>query len=180
MHHAPPKGELSDADIEATEGDGHAPLHPLEVEVIDLFVGLSRALGQPRSIGEIFGLLFISPRPLAMDDVIERLRLSKGSASQGLKFLRNLGAIRPVYAPADRRVHYKAESGLRNMAANFIRETLDPHLGDGADRLSRMETLADELPQSMRSHASRQINLLRSWSKNAKRVLPVVLKLLGT
>ena len=155
-------------------------LRPLEVEVIDLFVGLSRALGQPRSIGEIFGLLFISPQPLAMDHVMERLKLSKGSASQGLKFLRNLGAVRPVYVPGDRRVHYHAEAGLRNLAGNFIRETLEPHLGNGADRLNRLAALLKDLPADQRDHAKWRINLLRSWSKNARRILPVVLKLLGS
>ena len=59
-----------------------ARLSPLETEIIDFFVQLSRLLGQPRSLAEIYGLLFISARPLAMDDLIECLQLSKGSASQ--------------------------------------------------------------------------------------------------
>src|SRR5947207_5057055 len=79
------------------------PLTSLETEIIDFFVQLSRLLGQPRSLAEIYGLLFISARPLAMDHLIERLHLSKGSASQGLKFLRSIGAARTVYVPGDRR-----------------------------------------------------------------------------
>src|SRR5881296_1941262 len=82
-----------------------APLSELETEIIDLFVQLSRLFGQPRSLAEIYGLLFISARPLAMDHLIERLRMSKGSASQGLKFLRNIGAVRTVYVAGDRRAH---------------------------------------------------------------------------
>ena len=82
------------------------PLTALETEIIDLFVQVSRVLGQPRSLAEIYGLLFISAQPLAMDDLIGRLNLSKGSASQGLKFLRNIGAVKMVYIPGDRRVHY--------------------------------------------------------------------------
>jgi HTH-type transcriptional regulator, glycine betaine synthesis regulator len=69
----------------------------LEVEIIDFFVQLSRLLGQPQSLAEIYGLLFISARPLAMDDLVERLHLSKGSTSQGLKLLRNIGAVKMVY-----------------------------------------------------------------------------------
>ena len=85
-----------------------ARLGPLETEIIDFFVQLSRLLGQPRSLAEIYGLLFISGRPLAMDDLIERLQISKGSASQGLKFLRNIGAVRMVYVAGERRVHNEA------------------------------------------------------------------------
>ena len=49
----------------------------MEAEVIGLFVQICRVLGQPRSLAEIYGLLFISGHPLAMDDLIERLRISK-------------------------------------------------------------------------------------------------------
>ncbi|HWW00903.1 MAG TPA: hypothetical protein VNZ64_14500 [Candidatus Acidoferrum sp.] len=78
----------------------HPPtLSALETEVIDLFVQISRLLGQARSLGETYGLLFISAAPLTMDDLIARLGLSKGSASQGLKFLRTNGAISAVYVP---------------------------------------------------------------------------------
>jgi len=47
-----------------------ARLEPVEVEVIHLFVQFSRALGQPRSVAEIYGLLFASAAPLTMDDLI--------------------------------------------------------------------------------------------------------------
>ena len=43
-----------------------SPLDPVEVEVIQLFVPFSRALGQPRSVAEIYGLHFVSHRPLAL------------------------------------------------------------------------------------------------------------------
>src|SRR3954452_18920276 len=95
-------------------GKSLSPLNALESEVIDLFVQLSRLVGQPRSLAEIYGLLFISSRPLTMDDIIARLRLSKGSASRGLKFENRLGAIRQVYVPSDRRTHYEAVAELRN------------------------------------------------------------------
>src|SRR6059036_3718107 len=117
------------------EAKSALPLNPLETEIIDLFVQLSRMFGQPRSLAEIYGLLFISARPLAMDDLIERLRLSKGSASQGLKFLRNAGAVRMVYVAGDRRAHYEAVAELRNLSTRFLREQIVPHLDSGQARL---------------------------------------------
>jgi len=154
-------------------------LAPHEREVVDLFVRLSRILGQPRSLGEIYGLLFISPVPLAMDDLIERLELSKGSASQGLKFLRNLGAVRTLQVPDDRRVHYEAVAELRSLAGRFLREKIEPHLGEGEARLARVEKLLGELPVEHRDHADRRITMLRSWSQNSRRVLPLIVKVLG-
>src|SRR5580692_10760604 len=99
-------------------------LEPAEVEVIHLFVQFSHAFGQPRSVAEIYGLLFASPKPLPMDVFIERLNLSKGSASQGLKYLQDLGAVRTVYVAADRRTHYEATTELRKLAGNFLRRQI--------------------------------------------------------
>lgn len=64
-----------------------------ERECVDFFADVVGVLGVPRSIGQIYGLLFASPRPLSFTDITEKLDISRGSASQGLKALRDLGAI---------------------------------------------------------------------------------------
>jgi DNA-binding transcriptional regulator GbsR (MarR family) len=109
-------------------------------KAIDLFVRLSRVLGQPRSFGEIYGLLFISPQPLAMDNLTERLDLSKGPASQGLKFPRNLGAVRTIAVPGDRRVHYEAVAELRSLAGGFLHNRIEPHLAEGEESNAQKPT----------------------------------------
>jgi DNA-binding transcriptional regulator GbsR (MarR family) len=151
----------------------------LETEVIDLFVQLSRLLGQPRSLAEIYGLLFISARPLAMDDLIQRLGLSKGSASQGLKFLRNVGAVRMVAVAGDRRTHYEAVAELRNLAGRFLRDHVVPHLDNGLGRLDRISGLVNQLPDADRQYVGSRVKMLRSWEKNGRRVLPLVARILG-
>jgi DNA-binding transcriptional regulator GbsR (MarR family) len=81
-----------------------------------------------------------------MDDLMERLKMSKGSASQGLKLLRSFGAVKTVYAAGDRRDHYVAEMDLSQFASSFIKAELQPHLDSGLRRLDRMEQLVGELP----------------------------------
>ena len=83
--------ESSDDSAPDQEGAGE-----IQRGVIDLFVRGVRVLGLPKSIGEIYGLLYISSAPLPLDAIVAKLGISKGSASQGLRFLRNLGAVVPV------------------------------------------------------------------------------------
>jgi DNA-binding transcriptional regulator GbsR (MarR family) len=156
-----------------------AQLNPLETEIIDLFVQVSHLLGQPRSLAEIYGLLFISARPLAMDDLIERLRISKGSASQGLKFLRNVGAVRSVYVAGERRVHYEAVAELRNLTTRFLRDQIVPHLNSGQERLERIAGMVRQLPANERARVNGRVTMLQSWGKRGKRFLPLVVKILG-
>ena len=128
------------------DGDGRrAPLvREMEREVIELFVAGARLVGQPRSIGEIYGFLYLCPHPVTMADIVEHLNLSKGSASQGLRLLRNLGAVRLTYVPGDRRDHYYAETRLKHIVAGFIKEELRPHLDSGASRIRSIETLLEK------------------------------------
>jgi DNA-binding transcriptional ArsR family regulator len=80
-------------------------------ECIELFAEVVYALGLPKSVGQIYGLLYASPAPLSFSDIVERLDISKGSASQGLQLLRTLGAIK--LADAKR----QAPSGKREAGA---------------------------------------------------------------
>ncbi|PAW60954.1 MAG: hypothetical protein B9S36_07360, partial [Verrucomicrobiia bacterium Tous-C2TDCM] len=90
-------------------------LHPVEAEFVRFFVHLATTVGLPRSVGEIFGLLFASATPVAFDEVVSRLGISKGSASQGLRLLTKIGAVSQVYIQRDRRSFYEAETRMRQL-----------------------------------------------------------------
>ena len=146
----------------------------LEAEVIGLFVQLSRILGLPRSYAEIYGLLFMSPQPLTMDDLIERLGISKGSASQGLSFLRKAGAVRMLSIDGRRAAHYEAVAELRHLASGFLQDQILPQVEDTQNRLSQIVEMLARLPAKERAQASRKITLLQSWGKRTRQFLPVV------
>ena len=158
--------------------NGAPLLSELEADVIGLFVQLSHVLGLPRSFAEIYGLLFISSRPLAMDDVIGRLNISKGSASQGLKFLRTSGAVKVVYVAGDRRVHYEAVAELRNLAGRFLRDQIVPQVDGGLTRIDNIAGKVERLPENERERISSRITMLQSWGKKSREFLPVVAALL--
>lgn len=155
------------------------PLAPVHREVIDLFVQFSRAVGQPKSIAEIYGLLFVSPQPLTLDDLVERLQLSKGSASQGLKYLRELGAVRVVAVPGLRRAHYEAVAELRNMIFKILDRQVSAYLSDTAARLDNISLQAQAFHGVERKHLLDRVKLLQSWERNGRQVLPFLVKILG-
>ena len=149
----------------------------LESEVVALFVRVADLLNLPRSVGELYGVLYISEEPLCLDDLRLKLRISKGSTSQGLKILRSFGAIRKVYVPGDRKDFYVAESSLRKIAGGFASEQIQPHLESGSERLERIRVLlAAESPSEA---LEERVERLENWQKRANQVLPVVLKLIG-
>jgi len=151
-----------------------------EVAVIDLFLNAANSFGLPKSYGQIYGLLFCRDQPLAMDEVMELLQISKGSASQGLRALRQLGAVSSVFAPGDRKERYMAESRLRKLVGGFLREQADPHLEKGTARLKQIESLVNNIEDvDARKRGFRRHEILSGWHRQMSRLLPWVKMIVG-
>ena len=151
-----------------------------EVAAIDLFLNAANSFGLPKSYGQIYGLLFCRDLPLAMDEVMELLNISKGSASQGLRALRQLGAISSVFAPGDRKERFVAEIRLRKLVGGFLREQADPHLDKGVARLKQIETLLVDLDDSDScKRGNRRHEILSGWHRQMSRLLPWVKMIVG-
>ena len=154
------------------------PLTPFQRESIDLFVGAFAVLSLPRSLGEIYGLLYSSREPLAFDDLVTRLDLSKGSVSEGLRWLRSLGAVKLVPVEKSRKDHFTAEISLRKLAGGYLRDRIDPYLGAGGGRLSSLRKHIDgEGPDA--EFQEGRVNQLHSWHRFFSKVLPVFKSLAG-
>ena len=150
----------------------------LEIESIDFFVRMMSMLGMPRSVGEIYGLLYFSPSPLPMDQIVSRLGISLGSASQGLKTLRSLKAVRTSYVPGDRRDHYLAETEFRRLFANFIKEEIMPHMESAKERIERMENSLPVGSAESEEFYKIRIEKLKRLTKAGGRLLPALAGLL--
>ncbi|MBL9156018.1 MAG: hypothetical protein JNJ70_01005 [Verrucomicrobiales bacterium] len=155
-------------------------LHAVESGFVHFFVHLATTVGLPRSVGEIFGFLFAADQPIAFDEVVARLGISKGSASQGLRLLTKIGAVSQVYVPRDRRTFYVAETRMRQLFSHALQESLRPHL-EGNSRLvaqleESIEAHATTLGGSADHYRSRAASL-RAWNEKALVLLPLLDKL---
>ena len=158
----------------ARSSSSAAALAPVEVEVIGLFVNAVKLLGMPKSVGEIYGLLFIAPDPLSLDALVDRLNISKGSASQGIKVLRAFGAVKQVYVAGDRRDHYAAETELKKLAAGFVREEIKPRLDSGADRLERLNSLSVSEDSDHGDFYRSRVSKLAQWHARSREIMPLL------
>jgi len=155
-------------------------LKPIEREVVAIFVDGVRVLGLPGSVGEIYGLLFVSPEPLSLDDLVTRLEISKGSASQGLRMLKELGAVRELQVEGTRRTFYEAGVELKRLVGGFIREQVRPHLESGQLKVGNLlETVGAEEDPELRAFYDERVEKLESWMRRGRMVLPLLQKVLG-
>ncbi|MCE0522317.1 MAG: hypothetical protein LV480_05340 [Methylacidiphilales bacterium] len=171
-------GQLISAEKPVVREAG-SPLSEFEIESIDLFVHSVQALGLPRSIGEIYGFLFAQPQPQPMEALIRRLGISVGSASQGLRFLKNIGAVKVTFHPGDRREFFSAQTELRKLVVGLIKERVQPHLDSGDARIELMLQSTKKLAAGDRAALLRRVEILKSWRWKTAKALPFLVRLLS-
>ena len=148
----------------------------LELESVDYFVSFAQMMGFPKSIGQIYGLLFMSFEPIPMDVVVAKLSISKGSASQGLNLLRELGAVKTCSLAGERREFYEADFDVTRIVQHFIDEKLLPRLSHAENRLERMQKISRKMSKisEERNIAETRLQALQKWQKRGKKLLPFV------
>jgi hypothetical protein len=127
-----------------------------EREVVAFFVDAADVLGVPKSVAAIYGMCFASADALSFADIADRLDISQGSISQGLRVLREIGALRisEAYVPGPfasdplslvhrsrPRERYVPDLELRKLATHFIEQRLEKQLKAGKQRLKAIKRL---------------------------------------
>jgi DNA-binding transcriptional regulator GbsR (MarR family) len=150
-------------------------------ECVEFFGEAVLLFGVPNSVGQIYGLLYSSPAPLSFSDIFEQLEISKGSVSQGLSFLRALGAVHAVTSlhGNGRREFFEPELSLRKLLHGVLDERVGPLARQTTDRLARLQQLAGAGDGRQRKFQMGRVRQLETWQRRLKTVMPVLTALLG-
>lgn len=85
---------------------------------------LGPSWGISRTMAEAHALLYIAGHALNTDEVMDRLRISRGNASMTLRSLVEWGIVSRVHKPGDRKEYFTAEQDVWTLARQIIRERL--------------------------------------------------------
>ena len=148
-----------------------------EDSILHLCVKLCLILGPPKSIGLIYGAVFVSARPIEAGDICKKLKISRGSVSQGLKFLRELGAIRVEGDNGNRAEHFVVEDHLRKAVETFVTKKIGPAFEELGQEVVRLE---GDPNLSLPTELKEKLETIRRWHSHGKLLLPLVTGFLKT
>jgi DNA-binding transcriptional regulator GbsR (MarR family) len=91
--------------------------------------GLMEAMGRITSfwgfskiMGQLYGLLYLSPKPLTLDEMAESLSVSKGNVSINIRALERWNMVKTVWVKGDRKDYYEAETDFWKIVKGVLRE----------------------------------------------------------
>ncbi len=98
------------------------PIEGPLLKVADSVGALIEFWGFKRAMGRMWAILYLSPGPLAAQDLAERLTMSAGAVSMTLAELVKWGVVKKAWRPGDRRDYYEPETSFWKMISRVFRE----------------------------------------------------------
>lgn len=159
-------------------------LCPGQLELMELGARLFQRIGVPRSTGQIYGILFASPKPLSLDEIAEMLAISKTSASTGTRQLLAFNMIRQVWMPGERKDFFEARTDLREVLRANYHSFIKPRLDQAENSLGKVRAQLDadheagRLSHEAHATAGERLEKLMEMQRKLRELLPFAEKLL--
>jgi len=96
---------------------------------------MSSNWGINRTMAQIHALLFVSGGPLEVNEIMDRLHISRGNASMNLRELMEWGLVRRFRRPGDRKDTYVSETDPWAMFGRVVRERKRREIDPTADAI---------------------------------------------
>jgi DNA-binding transcriptional regulator GbsR (MarR family) len=108
---------------EVNGNNSNPNLDTVHTSMLDGLGQLSDYFGFSKVMGQLYGAMLLSDRPLCLDDMVERLDISKANASMNMRTLENMGMVRQVWVrgSSGRRKYYEAETDFWQIITNILK-----------------------------------------------------------
>ncbi len=83
---------------------------------------ISNFWGFPKAMGAIYGAIYLSPKLLSLDEIVEQVGVTKGAVSTNVRQLERLGMVHKKLQIGDRKDYYLPETDFWKIIKGILRE----------------------------------------------------------
>lgn len=112
-----------------------------EDKFIEHVGNICNKFGLNNFLAQLYGVLYLSHRPLSLDELAEKLKASKGNISINIRLLERWGAVHRIWVKGSRKDFYEAELDLKKILAERIRSSFHKHMSETSNVLEEFSRL---------------------------------------
>jgi DNA-binding transcriptional regulator GbsR (MarR family) len=169
-------------DAESSASIGR--LSPVQQKFILHWGEMGTRWGVNRTVAQVHALLYLSPRPLNADEIVEALGVARSNVSTSLRELQGWGIVKLVHVLGDKRDHFESMKDVWEMFRVVMDERkkreFDPTmrmLGECVAEAEKDKTI-DEYTAGRLRELQKFFETTTSWYEHVRRwPTPTLLKL---
>ena len=104
--------------------------------------------GINRTVAQVHALLFISPKPLNADDLVETLGVARSNVSNSLKELQGWGIVKMVHILGDKRDHFESMKDVWELFRVVLTERKRREIDPTMQLLNECIAESDQSPEA--------------------------------
>ena len=145
---------------------------------------ICQLLGLPRSMRQIFGLLYLFVEPMSLSKMSSILRIYKGSTRIETRQLASWGCIRKVWIPGDREDYYEVNKDVGQCIRESFNNLIKPRLQSSKDLLAmfrykiREDIKFGAIPSDKKDILKGQIKALGKIYNKISQFFPLIEKII--
>ena len=93
-----------------------------KIKFISTWGSLGSLWGINKAMAQIQALLFISTKPLSMEEIMEELKISRGNTSMNLRQLMDWGIVSKELIPGERKEYFTTEKDVQELTRIIAKE----------------------------------------------------------
>ncbi len=115
-----------------------------KIKFVSTWGSLGTLWGINKAMAQIQALLFISTKPLSMEDIMADLKISRGNTSMNLRQLMDWGIVTKEIIPGERKEYFTTEKDVQELARTIAKERSRREIQPVIKVLKEVSSLKDD------------------------------------
>jgi len=128
---------------------------------------LAASFGLNKSIAQIYAILYLSNKPLSLDDLVERLKASKGNISLNIRELESWGAVKSIWVKGSRKDYYEADTDIKKVFSNKLKSSAEKRIKQVSGMLDEFNKIVDSADGEL---TEEEKEIVRGYKKRLKKI----------
>lgn len=109
--------------------------------LMEMLSRLCDSFGLNKFVAQLYALLYLNDGPLSLDEIVERLKVSKGNVSINIRELERWGAVKNVWVKGSRKDFYEAELDLKKIISGKLKSSMERRLLEISNMLDEVNVI---------------------------------------
>lgn len=137
-------------------------------KIIEKIRNLCERFGLNSCVAQIFVVLYLSKGYLSLDDLSQRLKMSKGNVSVNIRELERWQAVRKIWVKGSRKDYYEAELDIKKVFLSKVKTSLQNIALDAQGMLDEFHNAFQEADSELSEEEKKAGNIYEKRLKKVK------------
>lgn len=128
---------------------------------------ISHFWGFPKGVGAVFAILYLSPAPLSLDELVQQSGHTKGAVSTNVRALARMGLVHRSTKLGDRKDYYEAETdfykAIRSILGERQNREFDSAVRSVRETLAKLKAVKGSMDEAERKFLLERVQALQDF-----------------